>query len=81
MLVDEEAGEMVIDLSADIFDIEGEALALAFAQIVFTATDPSTDVRRVRFLVEGVPRSVFDGDGVETAGPVTRRDYVNFDPD
>ena len=53
---DEEADEVMVDISEDIFTIEGEALAQAFAQIVWTATEPGAGgYRQVRFSVDGEP--------------------------
>ncbi len=76
-----EADEVVIDVSGDLLSIEGEALAQAFAQIVWTATEPSAGgFNFVRFLVDGSPRTVIDGEGVEGEGAVDRADYSNFSP-
>ena len=78
---DEEAKEVMVDISEDIFSIEGEALARAFAQIVWTATEPDAgEFRQVRFSVDGEPTRVLDGDGAEQEGPVTRADYNNLAP-
>jgi spore germination protein GerM len=78
---DEEADEVMIDISEDIFSIEGEALARAFAQIVWTATEPGAGgFRHVRFSVDGEPTTVLDGDGAEQQGPVTRSDYDALAP-
>ena len=77
---DEENREVVIDLSDDIFTIEGEALAQAFAQMVWTATEPdSGGFTRVRVLVDGSPTTVIDGDGFEQ-DTVMRRDYGELAP-
>ena len=74
--------EVIIDLSDDIFTIEGEALAQAFAQMVWTATEPDAGgYQRVRFFVEGEPTTVLLGNGTETEDPVTRVAYVRFEPD
>jgi len=78
---DEKSDEVMIDLSSDIFTIEGEALAQAFAQIVWTATEPgSGGFRQVRFSVDGEPTPVLDGDGAEQEGPVRRADYGALAP-
>jgi spore germination protein GerM len=77
---DEEEDEVLIDLSEDIFSIEGEALAQALAQIVWTATEPDAGgFSRVRFSVEGEPTSVFDDD-LAAQSAVTRVDYDAFAP-
>jgi spore germination protein GerM len=78
---DEEADEVTIDLSEDFFSIEGEALAQAFAQIVWTATEPEAGgYRQVRFSVDGEPTAVLDGEGNNQEGPVTRASYDEFSP-
>ena len=78
---DEEANEVVIDVSSDIFSIEGEALAQAFAQMVWTATERGAGgFRQVRFSVDGEPTPVLDGEGAEIEGPVTRQNYDAFTP-
>jgi spore germination protein GerM len=78
---DEEADEVVIDVSSDIFSIEGEALAQAFAQMVWTATERGAGgFRQVRFSVDGEPTPVLDGEGAEIEGPVTRQNYDAFTP-
>jgi hypothetical protein len=78
---DKKSDEVMIDLSSDIFTIEGEALAQAFAQIVWTATEPgSGGFRQVRFSVDGEPTPVLDGDGAEQEGPVRRADYGALAP-
>jgi Sporulation and spore germination len=78
---DDESREVVIDLSDDIFTIEGEALAQAFAQMVWTATEPGAGgYRQVRFSVDGEPTTVLDGDGAEQQDTVTRADYDALRP-
>jgi spore germination protein GerM len=74
--------EVMIDLSDNIFTIEGEALAQAFAQMVWTATEQDAGgYRQVRFFVDGEPTTVLLGDGTETEEPVNRVDYERFEPD
>ena len=79
---DPDADEVIIDVSGDLLtSIEGEFLSQAFAQIVWTATEPSAGgYTNVRFLVDGVPQSVIDGEGVEKEGAVSRADYSSFSP-
>ena len=78
---DDEGEEVVVNLSSEIFDIEGESLAQAFAQIVWTVTEPDAGgYRQVRFLVDGVATPVLDGDGAEQEGTVARSDYTAFAP-
>jgi spore germination protein GerM len=79
--LDEEDKEVMIDISDDIFTIEGEALARAFAQMVWTATEPGAGgYRQVSFSVEGERTPVLDGNGVEQDGTVTRADYDALRP-
>ena len=79
--VDEEEDEVVVDVSGDLFNIEGAQLAQAFAQIVWTATEPSAGgYTRVRFLVDGESTTVFDADGASTEDAVSRADYSAFSP-
>jgi spore germination protein GerM len=78
---DEEGAEVTIDISDDLFSIEGEALAHAFAQMVWTATEPEAGgFRQVRFSVNGEPTTVLDGNGAEQEGAVTRGDYDALSP-
>jgi spore germination protein GerM len=80
VMTDEENREVVIDLSDDIFTIEGEALEQAFAQMVWTATEPEAGgYDQVRFLVDGRRTTVIDGDGVEQDA-VMRRSYGELAP-
>jgi spore germination protein GerM len=69
-----------IDVSRSLFDVQGEELATAFAQIVWTVSQLST-VREVRFLVDGEPINAQDAEGVEQDGPVSTADYVDLAPD
>jgi len=79
--VDEEEREVMIDISDDIFTIEGEALAQAFGQIVWTATEPRAGgYRTVRIFVDGEPTTILDGEVANQEGPVTRSDYTNLSP-
>jgi spore germination protein GerM len=77
---DRDNREVTVDISGDIFTIEGELQAQAFAQMVWTATEPSAGgYRQVRFLVDGTPTTVLDGDGVEQE-VLTRADYSPLSP-
>ena len=78
---DEDAKEVTVDISDDIFTIEGEALAQAFGQIVWTATEPGAGgYSKVRIFVEGEPTTVLDGEVANKEGPVDRSDYTNLSP-
>jgi spore germination protein GerM len=65
-------GTLVVDLTREIFDVEGEPQRAAFGQIVCTA-DALEGVRSVRFLVQGEPRDV-QADSGAIEGPVTCAD-------
>ena len=62
-------GTLVVDLTTEIFDVEGENQRAAFGQIVCTA-NAIAGVDSVRFLVQGEPREVQVDSGA-TGGPVT----------
>jgi len=71
--------ELVIDLSRSLFDIQGEELRNAFAQLVWTATQLE-GVRQVRFLVDGEEYRVPDEAGIEQPGAVRQADYDSLSP-
>lgn len=70
---------LLVDLSRSLFDVQGQELRNAFAQLVWTATELD-GVRRVRFLVEGEEFRAPDEDGAEQAGAVSRADYITLAP-
>jgi spore germination protein GerM len=69
-------GTLVVDLTSEIFDVEGENQRAAFGQIVCTA-NALDGVDAVRFLVDGERRDVQRDSGA-TGGPVTCADYARF---
>jgi spore germination protein GerM len=69
-------GILTVDLNDNIFDVQGEASALAFGQIVCTA-DALGQVDGVRFLVEGEHQRVPMGDLASSDEPLTCDDYTN----
>ncbi|HJR24013.1 MAG TPA: GerMN domain-containing protein [Acidimicrobiales bacterium] len=71
--------ELVVDLSASLFDVQGEELRNAFAQLVWTATELDS-VRRVRFRVDGQDVNAPDANGIEQSRAVQRGDYVLLAP-
>lgn len=75
----EDEDVLVIDVSSEMFSVQGQELANAFAQIVWTVSEID-GVREVRFLRDGVPTSALDGDGAEQEGPVTTADYQALAP-
>lgn len=75
----EGSDQVVINLSPELFSIQGPELAKAFAQIVWSVTEVD-GIRRVRFLVDGQARNALDADGAEKDGAVTRGDYRALAP-
>lgn len=71
--------ELVVDLSGDLFDVQGSELANAFAQIVWTVTELE-GVRQVRFRIDGAGARAPDAEGTEQPGAVTRADYAALAP-
>lgn len=78
-ILDDEANELVVNLSNELFSIKGVELARAFAQIVYTVTEIN-GVGQVRFLVDGEEIRAPDAEGVEKEGAVTRADYAALAP-
>lgn len=67
-----------IDLNGDMASVEGRAQALAYAQLVFTATE-FDGVDAVRFTKDGETANALKPDG-ESASLVTRSSYAEFAP-
>jgi spore germination protein GerM len=76
---DEDSGELVVDLSDELFAIEGAELANAFAQMVFTALEVD-GVSQVRFLVDGEAIQPLNAEGRSVDGAVNRTDYLALAP-
>lgn len=74
-----EQSELVVNLSSAIFDVQGEELAKAFAQLVWSVTE-LPNVRQVRFKVDGRAYRAPNAEGIEQQGAVTRGDYNAFSP-
>ncbi len=72
--------QAIVELSDDLFSIEGERLARAFAQIVWTVTEPDGGIREVRFVVDGVAIRAPDARGNPLDGAVSRADYAALSP-
>lgn len=72
--LDEDSGELLVNLSGALFDVQGKELANAFAQLVLTATEID-GVESVRFEVDGEPYRAPNADGIEQEGAVTAADY------
>jgi spore germination protein GerM len=71
---------LVIDVSSEMFAVQGQELANAFAQIVWTVSEIE-GVRDVRFMRDGVEISALDGEGAEQEGVVTKNDYRSLAPE
>lgn len=72
-------GVLIVELSPDFYDLQGETARNAFAQIVFTATGLS-QVEMVQFERDGEPFSAVDGDGQSRTVPLTRKSYEELSP-
>lgn len=80
--IDIDNAALVLPLSAEFYNLEGQNRALAAAQIVFTAT-ALPDIDSVLFVnVEGVPQGIPNSDLVvaEEPRPMVREDFAPFDP-
>lgn len=77
------AGIATVDLSGD-FERAAppRSQALRIAQVVFTLTEPETDVSAVLFQIDGVPQQAIGASqlGTTIPRPVTRADYERFAP-
>lgn len=65
---------LFVDVSSEITDLTGEALTLAIAQIVFTATE-IPGIQAVRLRVEGVDQAWPRGDGQTRSGSLRVYDF------
>ncbi len=66
-------GVVSIDLSSDLLAVSGQELVLAFAQLVYSATE-ITGISRVQFKVDGKATNALDANGQERP-VVSRSDY------
>lgn len=72
-------GLVTVDLSGDFLNVSRELQRLALAQVVFTTTGlPNVD--RVLFQFDGEPAEVPGAGDELTSEPLTRTDFVQFDP-
>jgi spore germination protein GerM len=67
-------GTLEVDLTSEIFDVEGENQRAAFGQIVCTANELA-GVESVRFLVDGEPRDIQTDTGAADSPVNCARDY------
>lgn len=70
---------LVVDLSDGFFQVNGDDLRNAYAQIVCTA-DEIDGVRAVEFQIDGSAVGAFDGDGQSSDRPMRCRDYEQLLP-
>ncbi|MSO87090.1 MAG: hypothetical protein EXQ71_06170 [Acidimicrobiia bacterium] len=66
--------DLLIDLSSEFFDAQGQDLANAFGQIVWTVTE-IPGITGVRFLRDALVINAVDDQGVEQQGAVTKANY------
>lgn len=71
--------DLVIDLTSELFSVQGQDLANAFAQIVWTVSEID-GIEGVRFLSDGVEIAALDDEGTEQEGAVTTADYRSVAP-
>lgn len=69
---------VTIDLSADMADVDGPGQPLAYAQLVYTATQ-FDGVENVVFTIDGKAGNAVDGTG-QSESLVSRASYANFAP-
>jgi spore germination protein GerM len=72
-----EGGVLVVDLSDGLFEVRGDELRNAYAQLVCTATELDT-VQSVAFELDGETISAFDGNGRSTSRPLRCQDYAGL---
>jgi spore germination protein GerM len=72
-------GVLVIDLTDGLFEVRGDELRNAHAQLVCTATELD-EVEAVTFELDGEPISAFDGNGRSTRRPLRCADYAGLRP-
>jgi spore germination protein GerM len=73
-------GVVLVNLSEGFENVTGQGQRVAYAQIVWTATD-FPEVEGVAFAVEGEPKSAITGNGSPKDDPVRRSDYAAFRPE
>jgi hypothetical protein len=72
-------GLVTVDLSGEILTVSREQQRLALAQVVFTTTGlPNVD--RVLFEFDSTPQEVPGAGDELTSAPLTRADFIQFDP-
>jgi spore germination protein GerM len=72
-------GVVRVNLSEGFGNVTGQGQRVAYAQIVWTATELE-GVSGVLFAIEGEPQSAITGAGTPKDDPVRRSDYADFRP-
>jgi spore germination protein GerM len=72
-------GVLIVNLSDDFYDLQGETARNAFAQIVYTATE-LPGVGKVQFERDGEVFNAVDGEGQSRSDPLSRDSYRNLAP-
>lgn len=72
-------GDLVVNVSSELFSVQGQDLANAFAQIVWTVSE-IPGINGVRFLRDGVEIAALDAEGTEQEGAVSIADYRSLVP-
>jgi spore germination protein GerM len=80
-----ERGVLIVDLSQGLFEVRGDDLRNAYAELVCTATGIGDTrgidgVRAVRFELDGEAISAFDGNGQDTDRALRCSDYAGLLP-
>lgn len=73
-------GVLIVNLSDDFYDLQGETARNAFAQIVFTATE-LPNVSRVQFERDGEVFNAVDGEGQSSREPLGQAAFANLAPE
>ena len=73
-------GVLIVDLSDNFYDLQGETARNAFAQIVFTATE-LPGVTMVQFERDGEVFNAVDGAGQSRRDPLSRASYAKLQPE
>jgi spore germination protein GerM len=73
-------GVLIVNLSDEFYDLQGETARNAFAQIVYTATE-LPNVLRVQFERDGEVFNAVDGEGQSSREPLGRGSFANLAPE
>jgi spore germination protein GerM len=73
-------GVLIVNLSDEFYDLQGETARNAFAQIVYTATE-LPNVSRVQFERDGEVFNAVDGEGQSSREPLGQAAFANLAPE